>query len=239
MADLFTLKYYEDLLETLKEENYEFCFFADKEKVEDVNLKTVILRHDIDFDVIKAKDMVDVEIKCQVKSVYFFLLTSPFYNIYEPETRDMIQYIIDNGFDVGIHFDESIYEYENTEELNELIKKEIEIFERTFNIKTTIVSFHRPIKEIHQYKIKIDYLHTYDEQFIKKMKYASDSKKIAHEGDYINLVKNGGYNKLQLLFHPIWWNETLTDTEDDFKDYITRQDKNLRKKISENCSIYI
>ena len=234
----FTYEYYEEFIKTLKNNNYEFVFFNDTDKIKNEDTKIVILRHDIDFDVKKAKKISEIEKKHNVKSTFFFLLNSKFYNIHNSEIYQMIKEITDEGNKIGIHFDEASYKYSTSKELTEFIIKEIGFFEKLFKQKVNIISFHRPTSNILLNKIKIPIAHTYQELYAKQIKYLSDSKKQLREGDLIEIIKNEKYKKLQILLHPFWWGDTNTTAQNDYDQYIKYKENELKKEITSNSGIY-
>lgn len=236
--EAFTYNYYEKMIETFKENNYKFIFFDKLDLLKRKDGKFVMLRHDIDFNPLKIKQIYEIEKKHEVNSTYFFLLNSNFYNIHNMESYNFIKNLIKDGNHIGIHFDETSYKYSNIVELNNFIKKEIKLFEELFKQKIKIISFHRPTENVLLNKIEIPIAHTYQEIFAKKTKYLSDSKKQMPEGDFIEIINSGKYKKIQLLIHPFWWNETYTDAKQDYLNYINLKDYVLRKEISNNSKIY-
>ena len=73
----FTYKAYKKLIETLKSNNYSLTDYHS----DDIFKKSVILRHDVDNSLEKALAFAQYEQQFRVKSTYFVLLTSNFYNI--------------------------------------------------------------------------------------------------------------------------------------------------------------
>ena len=71
-----------------------------------------------------------------------------------------------------------------------------------------------------------------------EIKYLSDSKKLMHEGDFIDIINSGKYPKIQLLIHPFWWNDTYTETKQDYESYIKFKDCEIKKAISDNSKIF-
>jgi peptidoglycan/xylan/chitin deacetylase (PgdA/CDA1 family) len=236
--DKFTIKYYEKMLESFKQNNYKFIFFDDIKSIKNPNKKIVLLRHDIDFNPYKVKEICEIEKKHNVKSTYFFLLNSKFYNLHNIQIYNIIKQIVNEGNEIGVHFDESSYTYSNNKEISRFITKEIKFFEGLFRKKIKIISFHRPTNNVLLNKINIPIAHTYQEIYAKQIKYLSDSKKQMPEGDFIEIINSGKYKKIQLLIHPFWWNETYTDTKEDYEKYIKFKNREIRKAISDNSKIF-
>ena len=74
----FTYDAYRSLLELLKQRGYEFASFNNYS----IMPMPVILRHDIDNSLVKALEIAKIENECNVKSTYFALLSTDFYNIF-------------------------------------------------------------------------------------------------------------------------------------------------------------
>jgi hypothetical protein len=62
--------------------------------------------------------------------------------------------------------------------------------------------------------------------------------KLFKEGDLIELITSGKYAKIQLLIHPLWWNETSTAAAEDYNQYISFKNKQLKMEIANNSKIY-
>ena len=234
--ETFTYKYYEEMLRTLKSGDYRFCFFDDSEIKDNQNI--ILLRHDIDFDPEKAVDIAKIEKKNNVKSTYFFMLNSGFYNIHNSKVYNVIKDLISDGNRIGIHFDESGNDGKEDNDISSFFDKEIHFFEKLFGINVNIISFHRPTENILSNKLKIPIAHTYENQFSKELKYFSDSAKIMMEGDFIDIIKSGKFKKIQLLIHPIWWNNEKTDSTEDYNCFIAKKTLQLKKEIANNSRIY-
>lgn len=102
----FTHSAYRNMLQILKERGYGFCGYGDWGGVG----KPVILRHDIDFDPIAALAMAELESSEGVRSTYFVLLRTDFYNPLERGNVERLREIARLGHDIGLHYDETQYE---------------------------------------------------------------------------------------------------------------------------------
>ena len=115
----FTFDAYNELINKLRENEYTIANYHNYEKTE----KCVILRHDVDYSMEKALIMAEYEKSIDVKSTYFLLLTSDFYNVLSHKNQKYIHKIIEYGHDIGLHFDELRYdnEYRRTVGVDSLI----------------------------------------------------------------------------------------------------------------------
>lgn len=160
----FTYNWYNLLLSLLKNEGYITCGYDDWAEHE----KCVILRHDVDQSLHAAECMAKLEYDAGVKSTYFVLVSSDFYNVFSSENRNLIQKIISYGHSIGLHFDETVYPQNDKkqDEMPALIKKEAEILEQVIQSPVTSVSMHRPSRDTLEADIVIpnmvnSYSHTF------------------------------------------------------------------------------
>jgi hypothetical protein len=203
----FTYNNYQKLLNTLLRD-YEFISFSRAKYNPDTNKKNILLRHDIDQSLEKAKIMSDIEASVGITATYFLFLKSPFYNIFSYEEEKYIQNIIENNHHIGLHFDYSNYEIKTVSQLSFQIKKEADFIQNYFGIKVDAVSFHRPFDIDFFSKLELSiYPHAYESIFLEKYKYFSDSRGQWRFGDPLESTEYKQGKNLHILIHPIWWNE--------------------------------
>ena len=82
----FTFEAYIKLIDLLKKHNYSFIDYSDFERQD----KSVILRHDVDYDLHRVLKMAELEKEQGVSSTYFVLATSDFYNIMSKESQEIL-----------------------------------------------------------------------------------------------------------------------------------------------------
>lgn len=133
------LKKYKYYIEYAKKKGYQVLSLEDFYKLpEKRNGKYFILRHDVDLPGICTRKMFEVEKSLGVKSTYYFRFSTI--------DKKLIQEMIDNRFDVGLHF-ETIADYAkknkvkdkseiDMELMKEQLKKDIEKFEKITRHKT-------------------------------------------------------------------------------------------------------
>lgn len=211
----FNLDEYISLLDRIQKEGYVFCDF------ENIQKKSFILRHDIDVSPKIALEMAKAENSLGIRATYFFMMRSPFYNLFSRANNEIVKKIISLGHEIGLHYDEGYYS-KNTD-LQMLIDTEIKVLENNFDIKVNAVSFHQPSQKIIDNEIKIKQINTYDKEFFKDIKYLSDSNMIFKE-DPIDIIKSQEFSKIQLLVHPIWW---VADGETTEQKWINSIKKNF------------
>jgi len=177
---------------------YNFKFF--NEKI--FKYKDIILRHDVDYHIDYALELAKIEKKLNIKSTYFFLLRSDFYNLFSFESTNKINIIKKLGHKISLHFDDAIY----NKNLKINFFREIKFFEKMMNVKIDIISFHRPLKKyIQSNKSVFGISHTYQSKFMKKIKYFSDSRNKFSYGNPLSTLEYKKNISMQILIHPIWW----------------------------------
>ena len=139
----FTYDAYRKLLLTFKNNGYQDIFYQEA----DMTKKQVILRHDIDNSIEDALKIAEIEKEVGMKSTYFVLIGTEFYNLFTKRSKEMIEKIIAYGHSVQLHFDVTNYEIGSKEDLIQMIEKEMRILEMITKQPVHVVSFHRPLRE--------------------------------------------------------------------------------------------
>lgn len=207
--------------------------------------KCVILRHDIDFDIDAALNMAEIEYENNIKSTYFVIVTSDFYNVHSLESRIKLKRIVELGHEIGVHYDELAYPNDigNIDKIIKNIQQEGTILEDIVGQTITTVSMHRPSQEIIEKNISIPgFINSYGIEFFHEFKYVSDSRRCWREPieKYIDEEK---YDKLHILTHPFWYKDEelgLTETLKSFVkcgnvdryDLLDRNFTNLSNELS-------
>ena len=211
MSDIrsFTYAGYEHLITGLMDKGYVFSSYSDWDRHD----KCVILRHDIDYSVMKAERIAKIENDLGVTSTYFFLLTSDMYNVFSKSSVKTIENLILLGHDIGLHFDETTYPdaYGNEERIRDLILKEAKILEEITGRPVSSVSMHRPSKEILDAGFeRPGMINSYGKTFFESFKYVSDSRRRWRE-PVDEIIESGEYDRLHILTHPFWYNDAECD----------------------------
>lgn len=212
----YTYASYKGLLEQLRENNYTPIRFCD---VSDEIKQPAIIRHDVDIDLQEAVKMAELEHDIGIKSTYFVLITSEYYNLFSGKNMNSAKRILNLCHEIGLHFDISAYEKNlPIEEVGGALKHEISILGKALNIRVKSVSWHIPRKDllgVHlDFMDELGVLNAYDPYFYSGYKYVSDSMMRWREPieDYIEKRE---YKKLQILTHPIWYREVQDMTDED------------------------
>lgn len=212
----FTYKTYVDLINLLKQKGYQFTNYKNYKSID----KPVIFRHDIDNSLERALEVAKLENDNDIKSTFFVLLSTNFYNVFSKQSNDILKKIINLGHEIGLHFDEKRYEINNEEDLVYYVEYEKDVLGRELGIDIESVSMHRPSKSILENDIQFKHIiNSYSKIFLHEFKYLSDSRMHWRE-DVFEIVKNEIYDKLHILTHPFWYAEAKGDIKERVSGFI-------------------
>lgn len=202
----FTYAHYRRLLAIAKN-RYIFRTFTDFSRSEPF----IIWRHDVDFSVHAARNLARIEADAGIKTVYFFLFHSEFYNLLEKEIIDIIKEIIGLGHEIGLHFDCSCYNIKDEQALERYLTMEKNIFAQMFSYKIKAFSFHLSVPPVPSFKrprygglISVN-----SEYFCSQVGYCSDSNGIWRHRRLHDVLSRGEDKRLHVLTHPEWWRSKI------------------------------
>lgn len=227
----FTYESYELLLKLLKIHRYIDVGYNDWEN----EPRCVILRHDIDNSIEKAVELAKIECKNGVRSTYFVLLTSDFYNMYSLKSEQCIHEIMEMGHDIGLHFDEMRYPKITSDigAIQEKIIFEINSLQKIVKKPIRSVSMHRPSKTILEADLKIPQIvNSYGKTFFKDFKYLSDFRRNWRE-PVEQIIQSEEYNQLHILTHAFWYNSQQLSLKESISTFLN-QSYGDRYKLLEN-----
>ncbi|MFO7618473.1 MAG: hypothetical protein R6W91_02275, partial [Thermoplasmata archaeon] len=104
----------------------------------------IILRHDVDLDIRSARALSKLEKKLNVLSTYFIMASNYYYNPLFPGNSNILREIASDGFEIGLHFDPSIYGNIKPGELLKKVKTECAVLENAAGVPITSISLHNP-----------------------------------------------------------------------------------------------
>ena len=219
----FTYRDYSALIGLLRENGYAFSSYVNYPG----KGKCVILRHDIDYSLEQAVKLARIEKDLGVRSTYFVLLSSDFYNPASSSSYRYLHEILDLGHDIGLHFDETAYSYERFG-MEYFIRKEARILSDLIDVNINSFSLHRPNHFSLETEIRIPGLiNSYGEEFFHGFKYLSDSRRRWRE-PVEEIIQKGEFEKLHILTHAFWYHEedlTISETILDFLRSASRERK--------------
>lgn len=215
----FTYTAYIEMIKLLENMKYNIASYDNYQRYD----KCVILRHDIDYRIESAYKLGQIEYKdVGVKSTYFLLLTSDFYNVFSLSSMKMIDGILACGHEIGLHFDE--YRYydlaDNRDAIKDKILHEADVLSKAVGTKITKVSMHRPSKVMLNSDMEIPgIINTYNTVFFRDFKYLSDSRRTWRE-PVEDIIRKSLYKRLQILVHPFWYYDKEINIQESVKRFI-------------------
>lgn len=198
----FTFEWYERFLRAVDDAGYTFGRYDDP-----VDPGTVLLRHDVDLCPQRARRTAWIEHELGITGTYFFLVSSPMYNVLDETTRDVVRSIADLGHDVGLHF--STHQYWDRGSL----PAEATIADRVAEERAVLasvvdpietISFHIPPEGVLQRAFDA-FPSTYEPQYFSEIGYRGDSGQRWREEPPTVADFDP---KMQLLTHPGLWGDT-------------------------------
>lgn len=210
---------YENLLKQYLDNGYIFLTIKESNNKLDESKKYIFIRHDIDSDVKIARKMFEVEKKLNVKTTYYFRLST--FN------KNLVQDIISYGSEVGYHYEEvatycktnKIFDENKIKQNIKEIKKDflnnINKLQVNYKIKFTSIASHG---DFINRKINLTNAIIYDKELRKKLNLieaydienildfrTSDCMppKFFKEDPYLAIKNNK--NKVLLLIHTRYW----------------------------------
>lgn len=229
--DNFTFGYYTQIFQAAIRNNYKIItlkeFFSDEYNQEN---KILVNRIDVDVKIERLKIIHKIFKELNVKASIYLRLHAPAYNLLSIGNIKIIQDLLSIGCEIGLHTElQDVGGYCNIER-NELLKKEIELFETIFKTKIYGTASHGDMT--HYNNLDFWKNHTlnefsllyeaYDKKLWNNCRYVSDSewtKWKAYEAGKllendrrtpIEHINEEQPKVLHLLTHPeSWYNEYI------------------------------
>lgn len=229
----FTYEAYRGLLALLREQGYAF---RDYHNYEDAP-RCVILRHDIDTNLNQALKLAELEAEEGVRSTWFVLLRTDFYNVASKAGQAALRCIQALGHEIGLHFDEVAYVPAlGQDEVVQNIIKECGLLSALLETHVSTVSMHRPLRAT----LDADYqipgiVNSYGKTFFHDFKYLSDSRRRWRE-PVLDIIRSGNYDRLHILTHAFWYHETEKDITQTVGAFIRSANRERYRHMAENIT---
>lgn len=194
----------------------------------------MILRHDVDMDIVPAHRMALIEEDVGVRSSFFILMTCETYNPASPRNRELIQEMHQRGFEIGLHFDPAVYDTGDISLLSEAMKREAGLLANIIDNDIRSVSLHNP-SILGQYPLFEGYINAYDKQFFSEDRYLSDSRMVFRTAPY-NFFEKAQATIMQLLLHPMHFSEKGDDYPQPMLRYLYRLSSAIDQSFSVNST---
>lgn len=210
----FTQEAYIHLLELIIRSGYTITDYHSYHNAD----RPCILRHDVDIDIQKAVELAELERYgiegSPIRSTFFVLLSTGMYNVFHKENRYALKKIVELGHEIGLHFDETVYDIgEDSSIYIKAIEEELHILSLLMGAPVKVISMHRPSKFTLEANINIPgIINSYNNEFFRQFKYFSDSRHHWRES-VENIIAGQEYNKLHIVTHPF----VYTNEQGDFR----------------------
>jgi hypothetical protein len=194
----------------------------------------MLWRHDVDFSPWAALKIAQIEHEMGVRSNFFFLVHSEFYNILEHTHTSILREISNMGHYIGLHYDASYYQPQNKFELEKTLGIDKKILETLlgFDVKIDTFSFHIPT----DYTLSLDeryyceMINTYANEFQKSVPYCSDSNGYWRHMRMEVFLKEVISPTVQCLTHPAWWSSVVKSPKEKLDYVLAKQVDHTRNK---------
>jgi hypothetical protein len=201
-SDGFSLAAYERTLLKAKRLGYAFPTVSELGRGFGHLERLVLLRHDIDVSPLNALEMARLEHRLGVRSSYFVLMHSPFYNPGAAEHWDALREIASLGFEVGLHYEVDFFEARGLDPLQGVLD-DAKALGHLLGLPIRSVSQHRPasgslVREIDQH-----YVDAYRDELMHGLRYVSDSGFKWRGPTLEDLL--GEVDRIHALLHPTTW----------------------------------
>lgn len=236
----FTYKAYSKLIDNIRNNGYRITGYDDYESHE----KVAIMRHDVDYDIRRVLNFAEIEYRKGIKSTYFVLCSSDFYNLYSKRGEYIIRKLKEYGHEIGLHFDEVKYDIDNDnwscDKIESLVKDEAKVLSEITGDEIRVVSMHRPSQKTLQYsksgELKFDgMINSYDREFFDNFKYVSDSRMRWRE-DVESIIESGEYDKIHVLTHPFWYGKENKNIKYTVQDFLISAVSDRMKILNDNIT---
>lgn len=195
----FTHASYRSLLEHIQRCGHVICSFRE---VPDSG-KYVILRHDIDYSVVKALELAEIEHELGVRASVFLMLGSTYYSLFSLEHLRAARRIVALGHEIGLHYDADLFDGVGQDDVAHRIVTQAKFLSDLLETPVTAVAQHNP--SVTAARIVVPgYIDAYAGQYCKDIAYLSDSRRLFGVPDPFRFFEE--HDRAQLLIHPLWWN---------------------------------
>lgn len=229
----FTYEAYRGLLALLREQSYALRNYHNYEDVP----RCAILRHDVDNSLDQAVRLAELEAGEGVRSTWFVLLRTDFYNAASKVGQASLRHIQSLGHEIGLHFDEASYVPPlRPDEVIKNIIKECGLLSALLETRVSSVSMHRPSRAT----LEADYVipgivNSYGKTFFHSFKYLSDSRRKWRE-PVEDIIRSGKHDRLHILTHAFWYHEMEEDISQTVGNFIRSANRERYHQMTENIT---
>ncbi len=171
-----------------------------------------LVRHDVDFSLPAALAMAEVEAELGITATYFLLFSGPHYNLLAGDNPRVARTLIELGHEVGLHYDSRAVDGLPPEEALETLQAEARLLEMLGGAPITAIARHNPgMGGEDPFERVPGFINAYEPRFTSQIAYVSDSCGAWREEALALLTAEEPPRNMQLLIHPLFWDERATD----------------------------
>ena len=189
-----------------------------------------LIRHDVDFDLGLAYRLAKLENQCDVRSTFFVLTSCPTYNILSQTNREILQDMVNMGFEIGLHFDPMVYGDLTDEQFEEKAREEAKMLGIACGQIIKSIALHNP--SIHGRKPRFKtFIDAYDPRYFSDECYISDSFRRFRGKDPFTFIDRVEDGPVQINLHPLHYSP-------DGDGYAKVMNDSLRKYIDDLNTVF-
>lgn len=170
-----------------------------------------LVRHDIDFSLRSAVRMAAVEAEMGISATYFLLFSAVHYNLLSADNRRIPRDLVAMGHEVGLHYDSTTVADLAPEQAAEILRVEAALLGELAGAPVRVVARHNPGFGGRDPMQNTEFISAYDPIFTREITYLSDSCGAWRDNAVEILTAGKPPANLQLLVHPIFWDEHAAD----------------------------
>jgi hypothetical protein len=229
-SDHLSLELYTRTLRKARELGYEFPVVSEMRDRGEFPQRFLLMRHDIDTSPRNALEMARIEHRLGVRTSYFVLMHSPFYNPAAPPHYDALRSILDLGGEIGLHYDTQFFEDRKIDPLAGTLEDAV-MLEKALGTKIISVSQHRPASSVFLKELNRHFVDAYKKDLMEGVCYISDSGFKWRGQPLIDLL--GREDRIHALIHPTSWTYGDLDMAGTYRQLEQQLIAELKNEIEE------
>ena len=195
----------------------------------------IVLRHDVDLSIVEAYNLAMVEVQNEVRSTFFVRVASETYNVFSKQSIELLRYMIVAGFEIGLHFDPSIYPDCPEGKIFDNLLWESLMLEEKLAIPIRAISLHNPSQLLSRPLLGKYFIDAYDPSIWTDKNYISDSCMDFRDKDPFELVRIAP-RPVQILLHPLHYSDYPESYIDKMGKYLYLQTVNIDADYRDNTT---
>ncbi len=193
----------------------------------------ILWRHDVDLELAAAVAVAELEAREGIRSTYFLMTRSWFYNLFSWEGVETVQRLGELGHTIGLHCDLHLGREVDVDiaDVEEQVAREFTLVDAAFpGVFRRVVSFHNPPNSIFRRDFRAFYS-TYQPKFFSEVKYLSDSNRCWREGPLESWFDVDRAPRLSVLLHPVIWAYPGSTMPEAMSSYLERRQGKCREML--------